>query len=83
MSDLQEKESVLLPGEGVALQAHRGRPDVGSILHAAALESGVDTVGVYAGGPAGLMKAVHLAVCQLNGLAGGAYYELHNESVEL
>ncbi len=72
-----------MPGEGKVLQVHRGRPDVASLLRAAALETGEDTVGVYAGGPAGMMKTVHLSVCQLNSQRGGAHYELHNESVEL
>ncbi|GAB4822887.1 hypothetical protein N2152v2_009933 [Parachlorella kessleri] len=78
-----DNSSVLLPGEGVALKAHLGRPDLAGTLHAAALESRAATVGVYAGGPEGLMRSVHLTVCQLNSRQEGAYFDLHNESVQL
>ena len=72
----------MVPGTSVGVPAMRGRPDVEAVLRAAAAEGGAKaTVGVYAGGPPGLMQAVHLAVCRLNG--EGARYELHNESVEL
>lgn len=75
---------MLLPGEGAALRATHGRPDVAAVLRGAAAEAGArGVVGVYAGGPAGLMQKVHLTVTQLNDEPGGAYFELHNESVEL
>lgn len=80
---VQEGTAVILPGEGVSVRAARGRPDISTYLTAVAEESGLPTVGVFAGGPSGLMQNVHLAVAGLNSRKGGAHFELHNESVEL
>lgn len=71
---------MVLPGEGVAKPARHGRPDVAAYLRAAAADSGAPLVGVFAGGPAGLMQTVHLAVAALNDQKdAGVHYELHNE----
>ena len=75
---------VVAPGGGASIQAQPGRPDVAAALRSAAAEAGDGAVvGVFAGGPAGLMRSIHLTVCELNSEGGGAYFELHNESVEL
>lgn len=71
---------MVLPGEGVSKQAKHGRPDITAYLQAAAADGGAPLVGVFAGGPAGLMQTVHLAVAALNDRRGaGVYFELHNE----
>lgn len=78
--NLQEGQRVVLPGEGVSKLAKRGRPDISAYLRAAAADSGAPLVGVFAGGPAGLMQTVHLAVAALNDRRdAGVYFELHNE----
>ena len=74
----------MVPGTRIAVSATYWRPDVAAYLQAAAEESAAPVVGVFAGGPGGLMKAVHLTVCGLNSWsAGGSFFELHNESMEL
>eukprot|EP00887_Chlorella_sp_A99_P007397 scaffold2.g7397.t1 len=75
-----------LPGPaGAALKASPGRPDVRAVLRAAAAEAGPGAVvGVYSGGPGPLLLAVRAAVGEVNREAvGGAWLELHEETVEL
>jgi hypothetical protein len=79
---LQVGNAIVLPGTRLGIQLCRSRPDVEAVLRAAAADTGAASLGVLAGGPRALMRAVHLAVCRLNG-EGPAYYELHNETVEL
>lgn len=84
-------DSACVAGEDVvrfgdaALPVHRGRPDIPAALRCAA--AGADgPVGVYAGGPRGMMASVHLTVSKLNSEArrsGGSRFELHREAVEL
>ncbi|KAL4437426.1 hypothetical protein ABPG75_004565 [Micractinium tetrahymenae] len=68
-----------------ALPVQRGRPDIPAVLRSAAAE-GTGAVGVYVGGPRGMMASVHLTVARLNSetrRAGGPRFELHREAVEL
>lgn len=64
-----------------------GRPDFEAALLEVADECSpaCGTIGVYVGGPKGMNTAVRLAVARLNGQrrAEGAYFELHQEAVEL
>ena len=83
-SPLQVNNAVSLPGEGISIQVQHGRPDIAACLRAAAAAAeaaGGGPVGVFAGGPRPMMRAVHLAVAELNGR--GHHFELHNEAVEL
>ncbi len=83
-SPLQVNNAVTLPGEGISIQVQHGRPDIAACLRAAAAAAeaaGGGPVGVFAGGPRPMMRAVHLAVAELNGR--GHHFELHNEAVEL
>lgn len=78
--------AVRLPGEGAGLRSVRGRPDVAAYLRTAAGEARAGSVGVYTGGPTGLVTSVRLAVAELNDAwapANDTYFELHEETAEL
>lgn len=80
---LQADGAVMLQGGTAGVRIREGRPDIAGLLLSAAAASASPVVGVYAGGPAGLMRSVHLTVCGLNSEGSGTHFELHNESVEL
>ncbi|KAL4459036.1 hypothetical protein ABPG75_013901 [Micractinium tetrahymenae] len=75
--------TIVLPNATSGIRIREGRADIPALLCSVAAKTGSSLVGVYAGGPAGLMQSVHLTVCSLNGEGSGTHYELHNESVEL